>query len=193
MFKIITIPDERLRELSKPVKNIDKKSLNFANELVETLTGTTNPPGVGLSAIQVAKHLQIFATYLPKDPNLPMEKWTPNKMEAEVFINPNIESKSEEVTLGGSKNKPFLEGCLSMPKIYGPVWRHEWIELSYISLDKKSKPINVIKKFQDFPARVVQHEYDHLKGILFTDHSLEGDLPVYEEQGGEMVEINFKA
>lgn len=192
MFKVITIPNPKLREVSDPVKVIDKKIISFAKELGSTLRHATNPAGVGLSAIQVGKTKRIFATYMPEDQSLPMARWYPNNMRVEIFIDPTINQKSKELTLGGTPKKPFIEGCLSMPKLYGPVWRHQWIDIDYITLDDRNEPIPMTKRFEKLQGRVVQHEYDHLDGILFTDHSLEDNLPVYEEQGDQLVEVKIE-
>ena len=190
-MKIVTIPNKILRQTSKPVEKIDKKMINFISDLSNTLEEASDPPGIGLSAIQVGKPWQVFVTYLPKDQDLPMRKWLSRDLKIEVFIGPSYSFKSKEVTLGGSKGRPYLEGCMSMPGIYGPVWRSESIKLNYITLDKDNKPVEKTKDFWGFHARVIQHEYDHLLGKLFTDKSLEDELPVYEERDGEMVEISF--
>jgi peptide deformylase len=191
MFKIITIPNKKLRKFSEPVKKVDKKIINFIDELGETLIGGTSIPGVGLSAIQVGKPTRIFVTYLPKDKSLPSDKWNEKTLELKVFINPKIVAKSKKMTLGGRKDKPFLEGCLTIPNIWGPVLRHDWVRVEYTSLDDKNSPKKMVDKFSGFQARVVQHEHDHLEGILFTDHSIRDNLPVYEERGEELVEIKL--
>jgi peptide deformylase len=90
----------------------------------------------------------------------------------------------------------MLEGCLSMPGLYGPVPRWSWIEIEFedfvspTSLALKSQKL----RFEDFAARVVQHEADHLDGVLFTDYANDYDLPVYQENHkGELVEIEDKS
>jgi len=163
-LKIITIPNPLLRQISKPVSKIDPKILKFIKTLENTLSKTSNPPGVGLSAIQTATPLQIFCTLLPNQP-------------LKTYINPQIISKSIRMTLGGPKTNPFLEGCLSIPTIYGAIKRHKWIKLKW--LDKNNQTHT--QKFSDFPARVIQHELDHLNGILFTDHFLKNNLPLFEK------------
>lgn len=191
MFKIITIPDSHLRQTSKPVDIIDKKIITFAKELADTLRHASDPPGVGLSAIQVDKSKRIFITLMPEDQSLPMARWYKNNTRIEYFINPTINAHSKTLTLGGAPKKPFLEGCLSMPGLYGPVWRYEWVELNYIGLDEQFQPTPKSTRFDGLQARVIQHEHDHLDGILFTDHSLENNLPVYEEKNGELIEIRI--
>ena len=75
-----------------------------------------------------------------------------------------------------------------MPGIYGPVPRWEWVEVEYEKIEN-GVFVPDKKKFSDFHARVVQHEIDHLDGILFTDYSLEYDLPVYIEKKNQLIEI----
>lgn len=191
MLKIVTIPDPKLREVSTPVETIDKKIFDFAKDLADTLRHASDPPGVGLSAVQIGKTKRMFVTLMPQDQTVPMSRWYKNNTRIEYFINPIINAHSQKLTLGGTKDKPFLEGCLSMPKLYGPVWRYEWVEVDYISFDERKQPIAVTKRFEDVQARVIQHEQDHLDGILFTDHSLQDSLPVYEEQNGDLVEISI--
>lgn len=180
-MKIITVPNPTLKKVSTPVEVADKKLATFIADLEKTLVTKKNPEGVGLSAPQVAKNWRIFSIYL--------DHTRPNSVE--TLVNPVIVSASRKMSLGGSsQEKPFLEGCLSIPQTFGPVWRHHRITLEYFELDLSDlKLIPRSKKFKGFPARVVQHEMDHLDGILFTDRALEQGLPLYREAGGELVEI----
>jgi len=97
-----------------------------------------------------------------------------------TFINPRIIKKSKQITFGPDKEDPILEGCLSIPELYGAVPRNLWIEAEYQFIDN-GKLLEAKTKLENFEARVFQHEADHLNGILFTDYSLEYDLPVYRE------------
>lgn len=222
MLNIINVPDKILRQKSKPITKVDKKILKFTSELTETLLKKSDPPGVGLSGIQVGKPWRVFITYLPKDRSISLNKWSQKNQELSVYINPEIIDVSDKKTLGGKKSKPMLEGCLSIPNIYGSVWRYDWIKIRYTNLIPTSEvgkndtsevpdhqtggdhspPQSVLsvgnnnysqnvvtKKFKGFAARVVQHEYDHLEGILFTDYSMKESLPIYFDDGDEMVEV----
>ncbi len=164
-MEIIEIPHPSLRKTSKEVLSADTKLANFVRELSETLENKRNPKGVGLAAPQVNKLWRVFAAQVEG---------------LEIFINPVITNHSSGYTLGPDEEDPILEGCLSMPKIYGAVPRWEWVLVEYDALvngelEKREE------RFDDFYARVIQHEIDHLDGILFTDHSLKYDLPVYQE------------
>lgn len=191
MLPIITIPHPHLRTISKTIETVDKKTLELGKEMADTLRHASNPPGVGLSAIQIDKSKRMFITLMPEDQTLPMVRWYKNNTRIEYFINPIINDHSKTITLGGTPKKPFLEGCLSMPGIYGPVWRYEWVSINYVSFDEHWQPIAKTTRYEGLQARVVQHEHDHLDGILFTDHSLENNLPVYEEKNGELIEVKI--
>jgi len=176
-MEIIRVPHSTLRKKAIPVQGADKKLLRFIKELEETLAKTRKPKGVGLAAPQVDKSWRIF---------------TIRANEPLTLINPIITKHSKKQTFDENKEgEPFLEGCLSIPKLWGPVPRWQWVEVEFdqISGDSGKSLRKTSKKFTDFEARVVQHEYDHLEGILFTDYALELDLPVFQEQkDGEKVE-----
>ena len=175
MKKIITIPHPSLRKKAEFVTHSDKKLENFVKELEETLSKKRNPRGVGLAAPQVDKLWRIFAINLDK--------------KVESFINPKIIKSSKNLTFG-PKDDPYLEACLSIPNLYGPVPRNSWIEVEYQYIDGE-KLSNKKLKLEDFKARVFQHELDHLDGILFTDYALKYDLPVYKgNKGDEYEEVN---
>ncbi len=176
-MKIITVPHPTLRSVASPVTMVDKKLFEFLKDLEETLLETHNPKGVGLAAPQVDKLKRIFALNLAED-----------NRELRTVINPEIVAHSSETTFGGEPDEPILEGCLSIPGIYGPVPRWSWVELEY-QLVEGTELVKKHERFEDYGARVVQHELDHLDGVLFTDYSLKYDLPLYKEKrGGKKME-----
>src|SRR3990172_3758999 len=196
---IVTVPNRVLREKSTLVKTVDKKIVRLIVDMAETLMKKTDPAGVGLSAVQVGKLWRLFVTYLPDDDQLNRYPTDADRLVSKVFLNPEIVESAGPKTLGPNPDKPWLEGCLSIPGIYGPVWRAESITLKYQSLDlnaNKQRPIPyslfpITSSFSHFPARVIQHEIDHLNGVLFTDHSVRDKLPIYEEKNGKLVEVAF--
>jgi len=123
----------------------------------KTLLATENPKGVGLAAPQIGESLKIFIT-----------KPFP-KSEIQVFLNPEIIWKSEKLTEGVPERENKLEGCLSVPGIWGLVRRHQSIKLKYLSPDGKIR----VQKFSGFLATIIQHEMDHLEGRLFSARVLE--------------------
>ena len=175
-MQIITIPHAALRKKTRKVEKVDKKLIKFVKNLENTLADTRNPQGVGLAAPQVNKDLMIFTTQLP-DENQALR---PELIKH--YINPVITNKSAKLILGetAKDRQAREEGCLSMPGLYGPVPRAEWIELLWYELEG-DELVKKEARFENFAARVIQHEYDHLFGILFTDYSLKYDLPVYKE------------
>ena len=178
-MKIITIPHLTLRQQAKTVSDPSNKNFQqFVKKMEKTLLKTNNPKGVGLAGPQVNKLYRVFLTTLEN--------------QVISYINPQIIEHSKKHTLGPDPENPKLEGCLSMPTLYGPVPRWEWVEVSYQTL-KDGKVVNKKDRFEDFHARVVQHEIDHLEGILFTDYSLEYDLPVYREEKKKLVEITDRS
>ena len=176
MLPILTVPNPILRHKSKPVTHIDKKVLDFIDQLQETLVKQDHPKGVGLSAVQIGKLWRIFATFIPPQPTL------------KIYLNPEIVTTSKQLTLGPDKDKPILEGCLSIPKLYGPVYRHKWVKLAW----QTPKGNSQTAKFQDdFQARVIEHELDHLNGILFTDRAIKDNLPLYQEESDQLQPITL--
>ena len=167
---IIQIPHPQLRAVARPVPTVDTAMLTLAQKLADTLKHTSNPVGVGLAAPQIDHSWRVFATQLDD--------------QIELFFNPVITKHSQSVVLGEDEADPDLEGCLSIPKLYGPVPRWQWVELEFDQLLNRDAPDTArfqraSRRFADFPARVIQHEHDHLDGILFIDYCVQYDLPVY--------------
>ena len=165
MKKIIAIPHETLRKIAKPVEQVDKKFIQLVSDLEETLRTKRNPRGVGLAAPQINTSQRLFCL---------------NVSTLQTYINPIITKTSKGKTFGPDPEDPIMEGCLSMPDLYGPVPRFIWIETEFKVLED-GKLVDKKARFESFEARVFQHELDHLDGILFTDYALEYDLPVYKE------------
>jgi len=177
MLKIVQAPNPILFQKTKEVKKIDNKIKKLIEEMKETLLAQTNPQGVGLAANQVGINLSLFIIKPTK--NSPIS----------VFINPKILKVEEEKEEKRKKKekKLKLEGCLSVPKIWGEVKRAKKVLLEYQtddeSLEKKQA------WFSGFEAVIIQHEVDHLEGILFTQRALAQNQPLYEEKEGKLVRI----
>lgn len=167
MLAIVKVPDSGLTTPSKTVDNIDKKTLEFIEEMKKTLSTAANPKGVGLAAPQVGKDLRIFITKPTQTGPI------------SVFINPRILATSQEKTDGVPAKDNKFEGCLSIPNVWGVVQRHHMIKLSYQSPDGQSHT----RTFTGFLATIIQHETDHIKGILFTQRVLEQKGKLYKITG----------
>ena len=178
MLKIVHAPHSILTEVVKHVKKVDKKIQELVYDMEETLIEQVDPQGVGLAAPQVNVDLAIFII----KPTL--------KSETEVFINPKI-LESNELTTNhqplATKDKEHikLEGCLSIPCIWGPVTRNAKILLEYQDLTGEKHT----KWFSGFTSVIIQHEMDHLQGVLFTQRVLEQKGKLYQEKDGELEKI----
>lgn len=161
MQTIISVPHEILRKKSTPIDRLTPEVQEQIVDLIDTIKNAHDPEGVGLSFPQIGLNIRGFVTYLEK--------------RVKIYLNPVILDMSEETTYGGTKDRPTLEGCLSIPWLYGPVSRPKKIKIQ--ALDEHG--VEFVKTLSSFPARLFMHEYDHLEGVLFTDYTLRDDLPLY--------------
>lgn len=170
MKKIVIVPQLVLNQPTSPVVRFDRQLKRILSEMKEALLSAKNPKGVGLAAPQIGYSLSIFAVK-PTD-----------KDKITFYVNPKIISCSTEVEKL-QKNTP-LEGCLSIPNTWGVVKRKKWVRLAFQDTKGNRKQ----KTFFGFEAVIVQHEMDHLKGILFTQRVLEQCGKLYEiikDENGE--------
>lgn len=164
--QIVTIPDPVLRNKAKKVNGIGEEDKKLARDLLDTLEVAKDPEGAGIAATQigVSKKMCVVRNFFP-DP----AKSGEYTHEDYVLINPKIVSTSKETEVD-------YEGCLSVPNVYGKVARYKKIKVD--ALDISGERIKI--KAQDFFARTIQHEIDHLEGILFTDRVI-GDVVTEQE------------
>ncbi len=158
---ILSVPHEILRKKSLQIDHLTPEIQTKVLELIDTIKNAHDPEGVGLSFPQIGYNLRGFVTYLEK--------------RIKIYLNPVIIDQSDDSTLGGTPDRPTLEGCLSIPWLYGPVWRPKKIKVQ--AIDEHGAEFQ--KTLTSFPARLFMHEYDHLEGVLFTDYTLRDDLPLY--------------
>lgn len=173
--KIVDVKNPVLRQKALMVKKIDKRIHDLIADMEETLVAQRDPEGVGLAAPQVGKSLQIFiAMYNGK---------------TKVFMNPKIISISEDEAgvHKTKKGKSVLEGCLSLPHYYGPIARSKKLMLEYLDIDGTRKK----EFFKGFMAHIIQHEVDHLNGVLFVDRILEQKAPLYKFEGDQWEEVDL--
>jgi peptide deformylase len=144
---IIILPDKRLRSVSKPAVAIGDEIRTLVADMFETMY---EAPGIGLAAIQVGVPSRVIVMDLSK-----------REAEAEprVFINPEITWSSEEKSL-------YEEGCLSIPDVHEDVERPARVKIRYLDLEGKVHEEDAEGLF----ATCIQHEVDHLNGVLFIDH-----------------------
>lgn len=181
MKPIVLVPNPVLTNPAETVTAFDSQLAKLIKDMKVTLNHATNPKGVGLAAPQVGVSLRVFIT-----------KPTENAA-IRAFINPEIVSKSDKLTKGVPERKNKLEGCLSVPRIWGNVKRAESLTLRY--QDEKGAAHE--EKFSGFLATIIQHETDHTNGILFSQRVLEQKEKFFEsvidEDGKEVLdEITLK-
>lgn len=202
MLKIITAPNPVLSNIAKPVpikprfnrgksrhvSKVDSSVQELVEEMKKTLTATVDPKGVGLAAPQVGRSLRIF-----------IAKPT-SKSKIHVFINPKIilKNKISHLITDNDRRKMLnenpkklqetkLEGCLSLPNIWGKVERGSSVKIFY--MDGQGK--NHTKEFTGFISTIIQHEMDHLNGILFPKKVLEQKGILYKSSKNEKGEDIF--
>ncbi len=151
--------DEILRKVSKPIKKITPRTKDLIEDMKETMVGAD---GVGLAAVQVGVLKRLFIVDIGSDEG------------TTVFINPEIIEKDGE-QIG-------IEGCLSIPNANGIVKRANTVKVKYLDEEWNEKELEA----EGFFARAIQHEYDHLNGVLYTDiadvmNPSQEDYPEYFE------------
>lgn len=178
--RIITVPDPLLRKKTKLVANFDKKLKKLIDDLANTAEAAKKPEGVGLSAIQIGNLSRVFVIkrghqFIP-------------------FINPEITRASKKTFSQLLETEErFLEGCLSVPGYYALIDRPYEVNLSWQNLKGNLEK----ERFKGKESAYVQHELDHLNGILFVDRALKQGEKIYQLQKDEkgedqLVEVDFK-
>jgi peptide deformylase len=147
LLAIITAPDPRLKLKAKPVAAVDDAVRRLMDDMVETMYAA---PGIGLAAPQVgvASRVLVVDSSREDEPSQPMK-----------IANPEILWRSEELAT-------YNEGCLSLPEHYADVTRAAKIKLRYLDYQNEIREIEV----EGLLATCIQHEMDHLEGVLFVDH-----------------------
>lgn len=175
MSQIVHTPNKVLTQIAQPIGKIDAKIKSVIKNMKEALLGANNPKGVGLAAPQIGLSLRIFLIRPDEKTNI------------KVFINPEIITRSDSLSASVDGKPNQLEGCLSIPRVWGQIKRHKSLTLKY----QDEKGAMHQKEFTGFPAVIIQHEMDHLEGILFPRRVLEqqGKLyqPVKDDKGKEVL------
>ena len=144
---ILTEPNKLLRQISKPVEKVTKEDQKLMDDMLDTMYAAN---GIGLAAIQIGVPKRIIVMDISKDPN--------NK-EPKYFVNPVIKNRdSEKVT--------YEEGCLSVPNQFAEIDRPSQCDVEYLDYNGEKKFLHA----DGLLATCIQHEMDHLEGILFIDY-----------------------
>lgn len=144
---IILLPETILREQSAPIERFDDELKRLASDMTETMY---DAPGIGLAAIQIGIARRMLVVDVSKDED---------NQNPQVFINPEIVKTSDETSI-------YDEGCLSIPEYYAEVERPAEITVNYLDLSGKKQSIEA----DGLMATCLQHEIDHLNGVLFIDY-----------------------
>lgn len=148
--EIIVLPDKQLRLVSKPVEAVTPEIRRLADDMFETMY---DAPGIGLAAIQIAQPLRLITMDIAKKED------EEGGAKPRVFINPEIIAASDDLSV-------YEEGCLSIPEYYEEVERPAKVRIRYLDLDGKPHEEDA----EGLYATCIQHEIDHLNGVLFVDY-----------------------
>ncbi len=145
--EILVVPHPVLKQVSKPVAKVDDALRALMDDMLETMY---DAPGIGLAAIQIGEPVRVIVMDLSREgePKAPS-----------YFVNPEILWASEET-------QPYEEGCLSVPEYYDEVERPAHVKLRYLNYQGE----HVEEDAEGMYAVCIQHEMDHLEGVLFIDH-----------------------
>lgn len=145
--QILTVPNPVLKQVSRSVESVTDETRALMDDMLQTMY---DAPGIGLAAIQIGVPLRIIVMDLAETDAAPEPKY---------FINPEILDDVEEMRL-------WEEGCLSVPDFYEELERPRRVKLRYLDYHGKQ----IIEWAEDMYATCIQHEMDHLNGVLFIDH-----------------------
>jgi len=145
--KILIEPNKLLRQVSKVVEKVGDEERQLMDDMFDTMY---DAPGIGLAAIQIGVPKRIIVLDISKDEN---------KKEPRYFVNPIIKNKNKE-------KAKYEEGCLSVPDQFAEIERPNTCEVEYLDYDGKKQ----LLKADGLLATCIQHEIDHLEGILFIDY-----------------------
>ena len=145
--EIVKLPDPILKTISQPVERVDDDLRGLVDDMLATMY---DAPGIGLAAVQIGIPRRLLVVDIAKDeqPRSPM-----------AFINPEVVWSSDEVS-------EYEEGCLSIPDVFDNIERPAQVRVSYLDRDGKQHE----ELYDGLMATVLQHEIDHLNGILFIDY-----------------------
>ena len=144
---ILTEPNKLLRQVSKPVDKVGKEEQQLMDDMLETMYAAN---GIGLAAIQIGVPKRIIVMDISKDEN---------KKEPRYFVNPIIQNKDKIKSI-------YEEGCLSVPNQFAEIERPKNCDIEYLDYNGNKQKL----KAEGLLATCIQHEMDHLEGILFIDY-----------------------
>ncbi len=153
--EILTVPNPVLKQVSTPVSEVTDDLRRLMDDMLETMY---DAPGIGLAAVQIGEPVRIIVMDLQEKPE-GAEPDAEGVKAPRYFVNPEIVWKSEDLA-------PYEEGCLSVPEVYDEVQRPARVRLRYLDYNGNA----VEEEADGLFATCIQHEMDHLEGVLFIDH-----------------------
>jgi len=144
---ILTVPNPILKEVSQPVSDVTDETRTLMDDMLATMYAA---PGIGLAAIQIGVPLNVIVMDLAREAEKPAPQY---------FVNPEILEDVKEL-------KPYNEGCLSVPDVYEDIDRPERVKITYLDYNGE----RVTEWAEGLYAVCIQHEMDHLKGVVFIDY-----------------------
>ena len=144
---ILTVPNPVLKQVSKPVDAVTDDIRALMDDMLATMYAA---PGIGLAAVQIGEPINVIVMDLAREGEEPQPRF---------FVNPEILETVEET-------KPYQEGCLSVPDVFDDVERPERVKITYLDYNGE----RVTEWAEELYAVCIQHEMDHLKGIVFIDY-----------------------
>ena len=144
---ILTVPNPVLKQVSKPVDAVTDDIRALMDDMLATMYAA---PGIGLAAVQIGEPINVIVMDLAREGEEPQPRF---------FVNPEILETVEET-------KPYQEGCLSVPDVFDDVDRPERVKITYLDYNGE----RVTEWAEELYAVCIQHEMDHLKGIVFIDY-----------------------
>lgn len=144
---ILTVPNPILKQVSKPVEKVTDETRALMDDMLETMYAA---PGIGLAAVQIGVPLTVIVMDLAREGEPPKPQY---------FVNPEILEDVEDL-------KPYEEGCLSVPDVFDTVERPERVKLTYLDYNGE----RVTEWAEGLYAVCIQHEMDHLNGVVFIDY-----------------------
>jgi len=161
---ILTVPNPILKKVSKPVAEVTDQTRALMDDMLETMYAA---PGIGLAAIQIGEPLNVIVMDLAREGEAAQPKY---------FVNPEILEEVEDT-------QPYNEGCLSIPDVFEDIDRPERVQITYLDYNGE----RVTEWAEGLYAVCIQHEMDHLKGVVFIDYlsRLKRDRAVKKVQKSE--------
>ncbi len=144
---ILTVPNPILKQVSEPVAKVTDATRALMDDMLETMYAA---PGIGLAAIQIGEPLNVIVMDLARDGEKPRPKY---------FVNPEILESVEDIL-------PYQEGCLSVPEVYEEIDRPVRVQITFLDYNGE----RVTEWAEGLYAVCIQHEMDHLKGVVFIDY-----------------------